>query len=168
MSSFVEVLQEYFRAEKHLGIALAVVGLAMLAGAVWVFRTQSGSFAWALSIPLAVLGMAFAGGGVFLANRSARQITELTAQFEKDPSALTAAEVPRMERVNANWARIKLVWAAVIGIALVLVLVVKKDWSSGLGLALLLVATILYFTDVFAERRALVYTRALQALSSAR
>jgi hypothetical protein len=57
-------------------------------------------------------------------------------------------------------------WAVVIAIALVLILAVRRDWSSGLGLALLLMATTLYFVDVFAERRALVYSEALRKVAA--
>jgi hypothetical protein len=71
-----------------------------------------------------------------------------------------------MERVNANWRRAMTGWAVVIVVALALILAVRRDWSSGLGLALLLVSTILYFTDVFAERRALVYTTALRKVAA--
>jgi len=165
--SFVEILQEYFRGEKHLGIALAVVGVAALAGAFWVFRTQSGAFAWGLLVPLAIVGAAFVGGGAFLAIRSDRQITELTAQYEKDPGALLAAEVPRMERVNANWPRIKIAWSVVTVIALALLLAVRREWAPAVGLSLLAVTTTLLFTDVFAERRALIYTRALEQARAA-
>lgn len=165
--SFTDVLQEYFRGEKQTGIMLAVVGVAVLAGASWVFRTQTGGFAWGLVVPLALVGLAFGAGGTFLALRSDRQITELAAHYDRDPAALIAAEAPRMERVNANWPRIKTVWTVVIGVALVLLMAVRRDWASGLGLALLLVMTILFFTDVFAERRAILYTKALDQARAA-
>jgi hypothetical protein len=164
----IEVLQEYFRGEKQVGIALAVLGVALLAAAFWVFRTQTGSFAWGLLVPLAVVGLAFGGGGAFLAARSDRQITELAAQYEKDADALFAAEVPRMAKVNANWPRLKAVWAVVTVVALVLILAVRRDWAPALGLALLVVTTTLLFTDVFAERRARIYSSALEQARSAR
>lgn len=160
--SFVEILQEYFRGERQTGIALAVAGVGLLGGAFWVLRTQSGAFAWALLVPLALAGLAFAGGGAALAVRSDRQITELAARYEKDPGALVAEEVPRMAKVNANWPRVKAVWTVVILVSLVLLMAVRREWASGLGLALLLVSTILFFTDVFASRRAEPYTGALK------
>lgn len=166
--SFVDVLQEYFRGEKQVGVMLAVVGAAFLAGAVWVFRTQAGGFAWGLAVPLVLVGLAFGGGGTFLALRSDRQITELSARYQSEPDAFLADEVPRMERVNANWPRVKIAWTAVITVALVLLMAVRRDWASGVGLALLLVMTVLFFTDVFAERRAAVYTRALEHARSER
>jgi hypothetical protein len=165
--SFTEILQEYFRGERQTGCGLAVVGVGLLAGALWVFRTQTGGFAWGLLAPLAFVGLAFGGGGTFLALRSDKQITELAARYERDPATLLAEEVPRMERVNANWPRLKIAWTVVIGVALTLLVVVRRDWASGLGLALLLVATILLFLDVFAERRAILYTHALDQARSA-
>jgi hypothetical protein len=160
--SFIEIMQEYFRGERQVGIALAVLGAGLLAAAFWVFRTQSGAFAWWLLVPLAVMGLGFSGGGAFLAIKTEKQIAALTAQLENDPAGLVAAEVPRMTRVNANWPRAKAAWAVVIAVALVLILAVRRDWSSALGLSLLLLATVLYFTDVFAERRAVIYTQALR------
>lgn len=101
--NFTETLQEYFRGEKQEGIMLAIVGVGLLVGAIWVFRTQAGAFAWGLLAPLAIVGLLFGAGGTFLAVRSDRQIDELAAQYAKNPEALLAAEKPRMERVNANW-----------------------------------------------------------------
>jgi hypothetical protein len=40
---------------------------------------------------------------------------------------------------------------------------VKRDWAHGVGLGLLLLATVLFFVDVFGERRAAVYFAALAA-----
>jgi hypothetical protein len=166
--SFTDVLQEYFRGEKQLGIALAAAGVGLLAFAFWVFRTQTGGFMWGLLVPFVLVGLAFGGGGTFLAMRSDRQITELAARYEKDPNALLAAEGPRMERVNANWPRVKIAWTVIIGVALVLLHAVRREWASGLGLALLAIMTVLFFTDVFAERRAAIYTAALEEARSGR
>ena len=59
-------------------------------------------------------------------------------------------------------------WPIVIVVALGLLQAVRREWATGLGLALLLLMTILYFTDVFAERRAERYTHALDQARSAR
>jgi hypothetical protein len=160
--TFVDILHEYFRGEKQIGVTLAVVGAGLLAGAFWVSRTQSGGFAWGLGVPFVVLGLAFGGGGTFLALRTDKQVADLGAQLQTNPEAVYAAELPRMAKVNANWPRLKIAWAVLIGVALVLLLAVHREWAHGLGLALLLMTTILFFTDVFAERRALIYTEALE------
>lgn len=161
--TFLDVLHEYFRGEKQIGITLAVIGVGFVAGAVWVLRTQTGAFAWALGAPILVVGLAFGGGGAYLAIRTDKQVAELEAQLQRDASVVYARELPRMAKVNANWPRLKIAWTVIIAVALVLLMAVPRDWAHGLGLALLAVTTILFFTDVFAERRAIVYTEALEA-----
>lgn len=163
MTPLPAVLDSYFRAERDLGLALALVGLCCLAAAVWVWRTQEGGFAWGLLVPIGVVGLAFAGGGGFLAQRSAKQQVDLAAQLSSAPQAFFAEELPRMEKVNQLWPRAKLAWTVAIVAALVLLMVVKRDWAHGLGLGLLLLATVLFFVDVFGERRAAVYFAALTA-----
>jgi hypothetical protein len=160
--NLTESLQAYFRGEQHLGIGLAVVGVLALAAAFWVWRTQAGAFAWALLIPLALVGAGAGIGGAAFAVKTPAQAARLAAQLETEPQALVTAEVSRMAKVNANWPRLETAWSIVIAAALVLLLFVHRDWASGLGLALLLTATMLFVVDIFAERRASVYTAALE------
>ncbi|HWN66267.1 MAG TPA: hypothetical protein VNM90_01445 [Haliangium sp.] len=160
--NLTESLPAYFRGEQHLGIGLAVFGVLALAAAFWVWRTQVGAFAWWLMIPLALVGAGAGIGGAALAVKTQAQVTRLVAQLDTEPAALVTAETSRMARVNANWPRLKVAWSVVIVAALGLLLFVHREWASGLGLALLLTATTLFFVDVFAERRASVYTAALE------
>lgn len=155
------VMVTYFRGEKQLALALVALGVVLLGAALWVWRTQSGPFAWWLLVPLAVLGVGALGGGAAFARKTDVQVAALTAELAARPAALVAAESARMEKVNANWPRLKLAWAVIAILAIVLLEVVKRDWSSGLGLALMLIATLGFFIDVFAERRAVPYTEAL-------
>jgi len=157
-----QVLQEYFEGEKQLGVGMAVLGVAVLAAAFWVWRTQSGAFGGWLLVPLALMGVGFGAGGTALAMKTQAQVARLTAQLASEPGALVSAEVTRMARVNANWPRVKVAWSVVTAVALVLLLAMHREWASGLGLALMLLATTLFFVDVFAERRAAPYTAALE------
>jgi len=163
MPTLTDALHEYFRGERNLGFALAAYGVFLLAAAAWVWRTQDGAFATALLVPLAVLGVLFGGGGTFLALKTPPQVEKLEADLKAQEKPALDAELARMAKVNANWPRVKLAWAVVTLVALVLLLAVKRDWASGLGLALFMMITPLFFTDVFAERRAEPYTRALEA-----
>jgi len=160
---FVEILVTYFRGEKQLGIAVAVAGVALAAFCAYFARSESGSFATAMLIPFGLVAVACIGGGPFLAIRSDRQIEELSAMHARDPAALVAAEVPRMDKVNANWPRLKAAWTVGIVLALVLIHGAKREWSTGLGMALLVIFALVFTIDVFAERRAEIYTRALFA-----
>ncbi len=162
----VETMQTYFRGEKHVAFFLVGLGIVLAAFAAWVWRTQSGPFAWWLLTPLALVGVGAAiGGGVF-AMKTERQVTELTAGLESDRKATVASERARMAKVNANWPRLKVAWGVITLVALVLLLGVKRDWSNGLGLALMLLMAVLFCVDVFAERRAVPYTEALERAGS--
>ncbi len=163
MPTLTDALHEYFRGEKNLGVALAVYGASLIAVAVWVSRTQDGAFATALLVALAVLGLGFGGGGAFLAVKTGSQVEKLEADLKVGEKPALDVELARMAKVNANWPRAKLAWGVVTLVALVLLLAVRSDWASGLGLALLFATTALMATDVFAERRAEPYTRALEA-----
>lgn len=161
------VLRDYFGGERQLGVGLVVFGMLALGGAVWVWRTQAGAFAVWLLVPLIAAAAVFGVGGTVLAVRSQAQIVALTAQLETKPDKVIAAETVRMATVNANWPRLKAIWAVVTIVALVLLLAVRREWASGFGLALLLLATTLFFVDVFAERRAAAYTTALASSAAA-
>lgn len=154
-------LETYFRGEKQTALLMIGVGLALVAFAAWIWRTQSGSFAWAIVIPLALVGAGASIGGLWFARKTDAQVAELTARLAEDRAGTVASESERMAKVNANWPRLKLVWGVLAAVAVVLLLVVKKEWASGLGLALMLLVALLFFIDVFAERRAEPYTVAL-------
>jgi hypothetical protein len=160
--SLADVMQEYFRGERQLGLGLAGLGLALGVAAVWVWRTQKGTFGSWLWVAGALLSLVLVSGGVALALRTGRQVADLTEQLERDSEAMVAAERARMASVNANWPRLKLGWGALTLVALVLLLVLHREWSTALGLTLMFVATTLFFVDVFAQRRAGVYTQALE------
>jgi hypothetical protein len=158
-----EALQLYFRGERNLGIALAVYGVFLLAVVFWLWRTQEGAFGLALMVTLGVLGLAFSGGGAFLAGKTPGQVAKLEADLKASPGAATETEYQRMVKVNQLWPRAKLAWTVLTVIALALIMFVKREWAAGLGLALLFGTTALMATDLFAERRAEPYTRALEA-----
>jgi hypothetical protein len=159
---FVEALQQYFGAERQVGWAMVGVGVGLLGAAAWAMRTQAGAFGWWLVGSFALLGLVFGVGGAALAVRSAGQLEAFTAQHASEPAGLVAQETPRMAKVNANWPKLKVAWTVIIVVALVLLQLQRKEWAVALGLVLLFVATLLFFTDVFAERRAELYTRALE------
>lgn len=71
-----------------------------------------------------------------------------------------------MEKVNANWPRLKLAYAIIVVISLALFFLVNKDWVTGLALALILICSILLAVDVFAQKRAIIYTEQIRLIKS--
>lgn len=162
----MDAMLTYFRGERALGIAAVVFGVALLAACVALWRTQSGGFRTGLVVPLVVFGLAAVGVGAGLVLRTDRQVRDLGAQLEADPAAYRGQELLRMERVNANWPRVKLTWAAISVASLATLLLVHRDWAQGLALALLFCMAWLMAVDVFAARRAAIYTAHIEALGA--
>lgn len=161
----VDVMHAYFRGEKYTGIVLIPVGLVALGFVVHLWRCHSGGFMWAMVIPLALAGCGLIGGGAFLAIKTDKQVEQLDQQFRASPAEMVADERARMDKVNANWPRLKTAWTVLIAVSLVLLMAVRKDWVTGLSLAFLILGTTIMTTDVFAERRAEIYTDGLKQFS---
>lgn len=159
----LDVLHTYFRGEKQLGFVIALFGLTALVMGGHIGRTASGGFQWGLCLPLVVLGLGLTGGGGYLAARTGPQVAALDAAYSAAPEAMVAAETARMAKVNANWPRVKLAWTIVLAVGLALVWSDRAGWLTGLSTALIPVAAFLLYCDVSAERRARVYTAALEA-----
>jgi hypothetical protein len=156
----VEVMQAYFRGERAVGFAAMAIGLVAVGFAFWAWRSAEGSFATGLAVPLLIAGLGLSIGGPLLVVRTDRQVAELSALSADE---IKKIEVPRMAKVNANWSRLKATWTVLIAIGLILIWAVKREWALGVGLSLLLIACMLFTADVFAEKRAVIYTRALES-----
>jgi hypothetical protein len=164
MSDFVEVMHTYFRGEKLLAWGFLGLGLPMLGFSIWVLRSQTAGFRLGLAIPLALVGVLMIVAGPLFARHNDRLAQDIEQRVAKDPAEVAKVEGERMDKVNANWPRLKQGWAVIALVAMGLVVFVKQDWAHGLGLALLLLTTTLFFVDVFGERRAVPYTQALAKL----
>jgi hypothetical protein len=162
---FVDAMQAYFAGEKLTGLLFAAYGIALLGGAAWIHRTHEGGFKWGIVIPLGLLGLGALVGGAALAWKTGPQVDALVALYRADVTTFVAQELPRMQKVNANWVRLEAAWTVLIVLALVLLWFVKRDWVTGMALGLLLAGTSAMLLDVFAERRAHVYTARIEALS---
>jgi hypothetical protein len=161
---FVDAMQAYFAGEKLTGVAFSCWGAVLLAGALYFHRTQEGGFMWGIVAVLGVLGLGALVGGAFLAWKTGPQVDALVALYREDTAAFLAQELPRMQKVNANWAKLEATWTALFVVALALLWLVKRDWATGTALGVLVLATSAMCLDIFAERRALAYTRHIEAL----
>lgn len=157
-----EAMQTYFAAEKLTGTLLAIYGVVLLGVAAYLHQTHTGGFMWGIVVPLGILGLGATLGGVGLAIKTGPQLAALQAL---GPADLMVQELPRMAKVNANWARLEATWTAIIAISLVMLWTSGREWVTGLALALLVAASSAMVLDVFAERRAKIYTAALEQLA---
>ena len=164
---FLDVMHAYFRGERIEALCFIVpIGVAMLAFAAVTLRAERGGFAWGLAIPLIVFGLFAIGVGAAVGLRTAGQVAGIESGFQDNPSAMLAEEVPRMEKVNANWPMYIGMWTALVLAGLGLRFGLKADWAHGVGPALILIGAVGFLIDGFAERRARPYTESLEALAS--
>lgn len=105
------------------------------------------------------------GAGIFIGGRTPTQVTALERAYGEDPVAMVAEELPRMEKVNANWPKLMAAWAAFTLIGLAIRFGLEADWAHGLGPALIFLSAVGFLVDGFAERRAVPYTKALKTLA---
>jgi hypothetical protein len=155
--SFLEAVDVYFKGEKSLAMVLIPLGILLLGLGVWLWRWYGGGLGKGMGIPLAVVGLGMVVGAPIFINTVSNRVERLERSFKEDARAPVVEEVARMKKVNANWPILKGAWAVLIGVALLLLFTVKKDWVTGLALALTLICAMVMIVDVFAERRAEIY-----------
>lgn len=165
--TFLEIMQSYFRGERVEALFYIVpAGLVLFGLAATALASDRGGFGWGMAVPLIFFGLLLVSVGAGVGLRTPGQLAELERSYREDPAAMVAEEIPRMQKVNANWPRYIATWTALAVIGLGLRFGVSKDWAHGLGPALILAGAIGFLIDGFAERRARPYTAALQALAA--
>lgn len=149
----------YFRAEKAESLLFLGVGVVALAAGAWLLLSLRAALAVGLAVPLLLIGLiqVAAGGTVYL--RTDRQAAALQAQYAASPAAFAQAEAPRMAQVNRAFDVYKLVEVGFILVGTGLIFFCQqRDFWLGLGLGMLGQGAVMLGADVFAERRADLYT----------
>ena len=150
-------LTDYFAGEKQAAVLCLVLGALALAFSGWLWR-EHGPFR-AMAAPLVLVGLVQLGIGVGLLARTDKQVAALRAALQREPAAARAAELGRMDRVNANFRMVEIVEAVLIVAALVMVFAFRgRPAVLAVGLGLLVQAAVMLAFDAFAELRAHAYT----------
>jgi hypothetical protein len=165
--SFVEIMHTYFRGEKleafwfilPIGIFLVIFGAVAL-------KAERGGFAWGVAIPCLIFGLVFIGTGIGVGSRTNRQISIIEQGFHEDSAAMVQQELPRIEKVNANFKLTFIVFGVLAAVGLIVHYFGGPNWGRGLGAALILISAIGLLVDGFAERRAEPYTVALEQIAA--
>jgi AcrR family transcriptional regulator len=167
--TFLDTMQAYFRGEKLEAVLFIVpLGLALMGFAVVALKVERGGFAWGVAAPCFAFGLLALITGGTVAARTARQVAAVERAWLESPAALATTELPRMEKVNADFRSYFAAFAILVAGGLTLVLVVHAPWARGLGPALILIGACGFMIDGFASRRAVPYTAALEELSGTR
>jgi hypothetical protein len=165
--SFVEIMHAYFRGEKLEALVFIIpAGLVLVGLGIVALKVERGGFAWGLAVPCLLFGLVAIATGATVAMRTSGQVAALERAYETAPAVMTETELPRMQRVMADFKKYFVGFGAAALLGLALLLGVRADWAAGLGRALLLVGAIGFLIDGFASRRAEPYLTALAQLSS--
>lgn len=158
-------LLSYFTAEKHGAALIAAIGAASvaLAAYLWLGRGSFRAMAW----PLVLIGAAEIALGAGLLLRTDPQVRRLEEGFGSTPQAAVESERRRMTKVNRSFKVIQAVEVAllVVGLGLAFGFRSRHPAWAAVGMGLVLQAAVTLVFDLFAEHRALVYTRWLVELS---
>lgn len=165
---FIDAMHAYFRGEKIEAIFfIATTGVALLLFGFTALKAERGGYAWGVATPSILFGFVLVGVGAGVGLRTDRQVDEIERSFHQSPSALVKQELPRMEKVNANFRVTYYVLGLLVAVGLLIHYVGGSGWGRGLGSTLVLLGAIGLLIDGFAERRAAPYMAALIQLGTA-
>jgi hypothetical protein len=152
-------LMLYFAAEKQAAVFIGSLGVisGIFAAYLWLTASSFKAMAW----PLIIIGLAQIAIGVGLFIRTDPQVAKLQEGLRVDPQATGQSEVERMTKVNRSFKVIEVIEVVVIlaGVFLALFFRTRNLTLASVGMGLFLQAAFLFVFDIFAEHRALVYTR---------
>jgi hypothetical protein len=151
-----EAVAMYFDGEKLAGVVLAFIGSVALAAGWWLRRGEAdyrGMF-W----PVVLIGALQFAVGVGLYARTDPQVAELRNTLRREPEALRAREVTRMQRVQRSFVWIEVVEVVLLAVGVALALATKaRPVPWGIGMGLVLQASVMLVFDLTAERRGAEY-----------
>lgn len=161
-----EQLISYFEGEKQGALIFGAVGLlaVLISAMVWRWSTPYR----AMIFPLLLIGAIEIGVCIALQARTDAQVARLTEQLRTDPAAMRAAELARITRVNTSFRVVEVVEVVLWIAGAVLVFAFRHSQAAfSVGLGLILQTSAILAMDLIAERRAHVYTAALNRMPDA-
>ncbi len=160
--SLLQEMQLYFKGERNTGFSLLLLAFLLLFVVFYLWKIYKEPLGFGLMIPLTFLILAGFLAAPMLVKTSIKRNERFTALLAKNKAGFLKEETTRMQKVNKNWSRLKLLWASFILLSLAVVFFWKKEFGVGLALGVLLFSSTFLILDTFAEKRAERYTHALQ------
>jgi hypothetical protein len=162
-------MHRYFYGERIEAICFIVpAALVLFVIAAAAIRSEGGAFGYAMAAPLVLFGLVALSTGIAVGVRTPAQVAAVERAYAASPNTMAEAELPRMQKVNANWPIYLSVWTTLVLLGLALRFGLRADWAHGLGPGLIIVGAMGFLIDGFAERRARPYTAALEAIAAPR
>jgi hypothetical protein len=160
---FLESMILYFQGEKlEALIFILPLGLLCMIFGGWLLSEGQQGFAKGIALPFLVLGLLLTVVGSTVGFRTPSQVAALQAAYQVTPDATLQAEKERMAKVNSAWPVYLTFWIAFGVIGFALRLFNPSEFFNGLAVALVFFAGVGLLFDGFADRRAQIYTQAIQ------
>jgi len=160
-------IERYFVAEKQESLLFLIIGIIAIALAAGLYYFGKTSFYKGAAIPLLVIGLIQGIVGYTVYARSDEDRKRNVYAYDMNPGELKDRELPRMQKVNANFAiyRWTEITLSVLGLGLGLYFRNRPggEFWYGLGAALAIQALLMLGADYFAEKRAAEYTAGIES-----
>jgi hypothetical protein len=160
-------IEKYFNAEKNESLLFIIIGIAAIVLAFVFFFYLKTNWHKGFAIPFLLVGLMHLVVGYTVYNRSDEDRKRNVYAYDMNPAELRNKEIPRMEKVNANFVAYRYTEIALLLLGLGLFFYfrnnIDKRFWLGLGIALAIEAAISLGADFFAEKRAGLYTRGVQS-----
>lgn len=164
--SFLDIMLTYFHGEKLEAFGFILpVGIVLVILGITAIRAEQGGFAWGIAIPSILMGLVLIGTGISVGARTNNQVAALEHTYQENPVVMVKEELPRMEKVNANFRITFYVFGLLAALGLGIHYLGGAELGRGLGATLILIGALGLLIDGFAERRAEPYTTALQEIA---
>lgn len=159
-------IEKYFIAEKTGGLVFTIAGVAAIVLALVFLLYVKTNFYKGAAIPLLLVGLLFGIAGFTVYKRSDKDRLSNIYAFDMNPGELKNKELPRMEKVMANFVALKYAESALFLVGLVLFVYFRTAETQlfwkGFGLSLAVMAILAWGADHLAERRGAVYFNGLK------
>ena len=161
----MDAIEIYFNGEKWQCLIGALISLLSLAFAIYLVK-KSAPFHKGISYPFFVLSPALLLICIAIIIRSPSDLERVSNFLKQSPEKISSDELPRMQKVMANFEIIENVELAIIAIGLFLLIFFRKNPKvAGIGLGIAMQALLLLCFDLLAEKRGAIYLEFLMQLS---
>jgi hypothetical protein len=155
----------YYKGERLEAILLAVFGLVTIgiATVMWQYTNQN-QMLKGLFYPFAFLGAFTMIAGGFNAHNNNQRLDKLPTEYSANQKQFVQTELQRFEGnngVNLWWMPLKITWAILVVVGLVLSFATKRELINGIAIGLILIGAMGFIIDGFAHQRAKIYTAVL-------
>lgn len=159
-------IEKYFAAEKSASLLLLIAGAAALLTGIVIFFFLKTSFYKGAAVPLLLGGLLLGIVGFSVYQRSDADSLKNVYAYDMNPRQLKDKEIPRMEKVMANFTLYRYAEIALLLLGVGLFVYFRNNngqlFWKGMGVGLAMMALLAFTVDYFAAKRGEEYLNGLK------